>query len=156
MDRDLDEMEARLDAAQAAQYKAVGVTMEGWDYYYKGKLVNIFLDLHRPDNSIITLNMNPEGTVNIKIVRNEKGAITGVAELTQEEIEDLFGEDDGQDWDWDNEKWNWDWDWDDELALVIVVPALHRDPGGLILRGLRGVQPGFQLVQVELGLGLGR
>lgn len=114
MDRDLDELEARLDAAQAAQYKAAGVTMEGWDYYYKGKLVNIFLDLHRPDNSIITLNMNPEGTVNIKIVRNEKGAITGVAELTQEEIEDLFGEDDGQDWDWDNEKWNWDWDWDDE------------------------------------------
>ncbi len=114
MDRDLDELEARLDAAQAAQYKAVGVTMEGWDYYYKGKLVNIFLDLHRPDNSIITLNMNPEGTVNIKIVRNEKGTITGVAELTQEEIEDLFGEDDGQDWDWDNEKWNWDWDWDDE------------------------------------------
>ena len=114
MDRDLDELEARLDAAQAAQYKAVGVTMEGWDYYYKGKLVNIFLDLNRPDNSIITLNMNPKGTVNIKIVRNEKGAITGVAELTQEEIEDLFGEDDGQDWDWDNEKWNWDWDWDDE------------------------------------------
>ena len=116
MDRDLDELEARLDAAQAAQYKAAGVTMEGRNYYYKGELVNIFLDLHRPDNSIITLNMNPEGTVNIKIVRNEKGAITGVAELTQEEIEDLFGEDDGQDWDWDwdNEKWNWDWDWDDE------------------------------------------
>lgn len=114
MDRDLDELEARLDAAQAAQYKAAGVTMEGRNYYYKGELVNIFLDLHRPDDSIITLNMNPKGTVNIKIVRNEKGAITGVAELTQEEIEDLFGEDDGQDWDWDNEKWNWDWDWDDE------------------------------------------
>ncbi len=114
MDRDLDELEARLDAAQAAQYKAAGVTMEGRNYYYKGELVNIFLDLNRPDNSIITLNMNPKGTVNIKIVRNEKGAITGVAELTQEEIEDLFGEDDGQDWDWDNEKWNWDWDWDDE------------------------------------------
>ncbi len=116
MDRDLDELEARLDAAQAAQYKAVGVTMEGWDYYYKGELVNIFLDLHRPDNSINTLNMNPEGTVNIKIVRNEKGAITGVAELTQEEIEDLFGEDDGQDWDWDQD-WDdeeWDWDWDNE------------------------------------------
>ncbi len=116
MDRDLDEMEARLDAAQAAQYKAVGVTMEGWDYYYKGKLVNIFLDLHRPDNSIITLNMNPEGTVNIKIVRDKSGKITGVTELTQEEIEELFGEDDGQDWDWDQD-WDdeeWDWDWDNE------------------------------------------
>ena len=118
MDRDLDELEARLDAAQAAQYKAVGVTMEGWDYYYKGKLVNIFLDLHRPDNSIITLNMNPKGTVNIKIVRDKSGKITGVAELTQTEIEELFGEDDGQDWDWDwDEDWDdedWDWDWDNE------------------------------------------
>lgn len=116
MDSELDELKAWLDTLQAVQYKAVGVTMEGRDYYYKGELVNIFLDLHRPDNSIITLNMNPEGTVNIKIVRNEKGAITGVAELTQEEIEELFGEDDGQDWDWD-EDWDdedWDWDWDNE------------------------------------------
>ena len=139
MDRDLDELEARLDAAQAAQYKAVGVTMEGWDYYYKGKLVNIFLDLHRPDNSIITLNMNPEGTVNIKIVRNEKGDITGAAELTQEEIEELFGEDDDQDWDWD-EDWDdedWDWDWDNEkwaeeekrLAEEYAVHGVIRQDG---------------------------
>lgn len=141
MDRDLDELEARLDAAQAAQYKAVGVTMEGWDYYYKGKLVNIFLDLHRPDNSIITLNMNPEGTVNIKIVRNEKGDITGAAELTQEEIEELFGEDDGQDWDWDwDQDWDdeeWDWDWDNEkwaeeekqLAEEYAVHGVIRQDG---------------------------
>ncbi|MCI9215011.1 MAG: M56 family metallopeptidase [Oscillospiraceae bacterium] len=116
MDSELDELKAWLDTLQAVQYKAVGVTMEGRDYYYKGELVNIFLDLHRPDNSINTLNMNPEGTINIKIVRNEKGDITGAAELTQEEIEELFGEDDGQDWDWD-EDWDddeWDWDWDNE------------------------------------------
>ncbi len=143
MDRDLDELEARLDAAQAAQYKAVGVTMEGWDYYYKGKLVNIFLDLHRPDNSIITLNMNPEGTVNIKIVRDKSGKITGVTELTQEEIEDLFGEDDGQDWDWDqdwDQDWDdeeWDWDWDNEkwaeeekqLAEEYAVHGVIRQDG---------------------------
>ena len=141
MDRDLDELEARLDAAQAAQYKAVGVTMEGWDYYYKGKLVNIFLDLHRPDNSIITLNMNPKGTVNIKIVRDKSGKITGVAELTQTEIEELFGEDDGQDWDWDwDEDWDdedWDWDWDNEkwaeeekrLAEEYAVHGVIRQDG---------------------------
>ena len=128
MDSELDELKAWLDTLQAVQYKAVGVTMEGWDYYYKGKLVNIFLDLHRPDNSIITLNMNPEGTVNIKIVRNEKGAITGVAELTQEEIEELFGEDDGQDWDWDDEDWDWDWDnekWAEEEKRLAEEYAVH-------------------------------
>lgn len=116
MDSELDELKAWLDTLQAVQYKAAGVTIEGRDYYYKGELVNIFLDLHRPDNSINTLSMNPKGTVNIKIVRNEKGDITGAAELTQEEIEELFGEDDGQDWDWDQD-WDdeeWDWDWDNE------------------------------------------
>lgn len=116
MDSELDELKAWLDTLQAVQYKAAGVTIEGRDYYYKGELVNIFLDLHRPDNSINTLSMNPKGTVNIKIVRNEKGDITGAAELTQEEIEELFGEDDDQDWDWD-EDWDdedWDWDWDNE------------------------------------------
>lgn len=128
MDSELDELKAWLDTLQAVQYKAVGVTMEGRDYYYKGELVNIFLDLHRPDNSIITLNMNPEGTVNIKIVRNEKGAITGVAELTQEEIEELFGEDDGQDWDWDDEEWDWDWDnekWAEEEKQLAEEYAVH-------------------------------
>lgn len=128
MDSELDELKAWLDTLQAVQYKAVGVTMEGRDYYYKGELVNIFLDLHRPDNSINTLNMNPEGTVNIKIVRNEKGDITGAAELTQEEIEELFGEDDGQDWDWDDEEWDWDWDnekWAEEEKRLAEEYAAH-------------------------------
>ncbi len=139
MDSELDELKAWLDTLQAVQYKAAGVTIEGRDYYYKGELVNIFLDLHRPDNSINTLSMNPKGTVNIKIVRNEKGDITGAAELTQEEIEELFGEDDDQDWDWD-EDWDdedWDWDWDNEkwaeeekrLAEEYAVHGVIRQDG---------------------------
>ena len=86
---ELEKLEAELDRKQDAEYKAVGVTIEGKNRYYQGKLVNIFLD-RRPDSSFYTLDINPQGTVNIKIVRGADNQITGVAYLTQAEIEELF------------------------------------------------------------------
>lgn len=94
MDRgeEWDETEKALEEEQLAQYRAVGVTKSGKNYYYQGHLVNIFLDIHRPNQSFYTLAMNPAGTVNVKIVRAEDGQITGVAYMTEEEIEELFGD----------------------------------------------------------------
>lgn len=108
-------LESWLDAAQAAQYKAVGVTVDGTDYYYQGKLVNVFLD-QSGNSGVYTLSTNPAGTVNIRIVRNAEGAVTGAVELTREEIAELFGEDfESVKWDVLREKDDeWDWDWDDE------------------------------------------
>ena len=80
----------KWEEAQAAEYKAVGVTTDGKNYYYKGKLVRIFLDVW--SESSCTLNQNPKGTVNIKIVRDKKNKITGVAYLTKAEVTKLFGE----------------------------------------------------------------
>lgn len=77
------------DTALKEAYKAVGVTIDGKKYYYQGKLVNIFLD-HRENSSFYNLAMNPEGSVNIKIVRNADNTITGVAPLTQAEIDRYF------------------------------------------------------------------
>jgi beta-lactamase regulating signal transducer with metallopeptidase domain len=91
-----DRQEKEWEAAQKAEYQAAGVTMDGKDYYYQGQLVNIFLDI-RPNKSFYTLNMNPEGTVNIKIVRNADNRITGVAGLTDAEMIELFGDEDGPD-----------------------------------------------------------
>ncbi|MCI8688881.1 MAG: hypothetical protein HFF87_01035 [Oscillibacter sp.] len=92
---EFDELEEKREKewaeAQMAEYRAAGVTMDGKDYYYKGELVRIFLDI-RPNKSFYTLNMNPKGTVNIKIVRNEKNEITGVAYMTEEEVTELFGD----------------------------------------------------------------
>ena len=62
--------------------------MEGKDFYYQGQLVNIFLD-QRPDKSVWTLNQNPAGTVNVKILRDAGGAITGAAYLTAAEAAEL-------------------------------------------------------------------
>lgn len=136
LDEDLEALKAELDRKQTEEYKAVGVTASGGDYYYQGKLVNVFLD-QRANGSFNTLDMNPKGTVNVKILRDAEDKITGVAELTQAEVTELFGEDyenvrwdvlqekeadhwdDDWDWDWDDEKWDWDdekwdWDWDNE------------------------------------------
>jgi len=94
-DDEFDELEEKRkkewDEAQRAEYQAVGVTIDGKKYYYQGQLVNIFLDI-RANQSFCTLDMNPAGTVNIKIIRNTDNEITGVAYMTDEEITELFGE----------------------------------------------------------------
>lgn len=92
MDEEWDEAEKALEEEQLAQYRAVGVTKNGKNYYYKGQLVNIFLDIHKPNQSFYTLDMNPAGTVNVKIVRAEDGQITGAAYMTEVEIKELFGD----------------------------------------------------------------
>ncbi len=88
--------------AQAAEYRAVGVTMDGKDYYYQGQPVNVFLDI-RPDKAFYTLNMNPKGTVSIRIVRNENSEITGVLDMTEAEVIELLGDMDGPDEEADGE-----------------------------------------------------
>ena len=70
--------------------------MDGKDYYYQGQLVNIFFDI-RPNKSVYTLNMNPKGTVNIKIIRDTENKITGVAYMTEAEVIELLGDMDDSD-----------------------------------------------------------
>ncbi len=90
---EFDELEEKHEKewaeAQATEYQAVGVTMDGKDYYYQSQLVNIFLDI-RPNKSFYTLNMNPKGTINIKIVRDVENKITGVFYMTEAEVVELL------------------------------------------------------------------
>ncbi len=86
-----EKQEKEWAEAQAAEYQAVGITMDGKDYYYAGQLVNIFLDI-RPNKSFYTLNMNPKGTVNIKIVRDANNKITAVAYMSDAEVTELLGD----------------------------------------------------------------
>ena len=95
-----EKQEKEWAEAQAAEYRAVGVTMDGKDYYYQGQLVNIFLDI-RPNKSFYTLNMNPKGTVNIKITRDAGNKITSVAYMTEAEVTELLEDMSGDDDDWD-------------------------------------------------------
>ncbi len=94
-----DELEEKQEKewaeAQTAEYAAAGVTMDGKDYYYQGQLVNIFLDI-RADRSFYTLDLNPAGTVNIKIIRDADNKITDVAYMNEAEAGELL-EDIGDD-----------------------------------------------------------
>ncbi|MCX4341718.1 MAG: M56 family metallopeptidase [Lachnospiraceae bacterium] len=89
-DDEQDALEKAKEEEQLAQYKEVGVIQNGKNYYYEGQLVNIFLDIHMPNRSFYTLNMNPAGTVNIKIIRAQDGQITGVAYMTEAEVKELL------------------------------------------------------------------
>ena len=102
LDRDdeFDELEEKWEKeweeAQKAEYKAAGVTMDGKNYYYQGELVNIFLDV-RANKSFYTLDLNPAGTVNVKMIRNAEDKITGVVYMTDEEAAELLGDMDDPD-----------------------------------------------------------
>ncbi len=97
---EFDELEAEKEkewaAVQTAEYQAVGVTMDGKSYYYQGQLVNIFLDI-RANKSFYTLNTNPAGTVNIKIIRDTNEKITGVAYMAETEVTELLKDMSGPD-----------------------------------------------------------
>ncbi len=76
---------------QMAEYQAIGVTKDGKNYYYQKQLVNVFLDI-RPDQSFYTLDTNPAGTVNIKIIRGEDGQVTDATYMAEEEVAELLGD----------------------------------------------------------------
>ncbi len=91
-DEEKDELDKALEEEQREAYRSVGVTWNGKNCYYEGHLVNIFLDIHVPNRSFYTLDMNPAGTVNIRIIRSADGQITGVAYMTESEVGELFGD----------------------------------------------------------------
>ena len=117
-DDELDALEEKQEKewaeAQNREYQAIGVTIDGKNYYYQGRLVNVFLDARaaQGDRAFCTLNTNPSGTINIKILRNETNEIVGVAYLSEAEIVELLGSDEEEeDWDfsWAEESWDkWD------------------------------------------------
>lgn len=96
-DRQQEKKDREWEEARAAEYKTAGVTVDGKNYYYKGQLVNVFLDM-RANKSFYTLDMNPAGTVNVRILRNANDQITGAAYMTEAEVTELFGDmEDGDD-----------------------------------------------------------
>ncbi|WP_243157837.1 M56 family metallopeptidase [Anaerotruncus colihominis] len=85
-----EKREKEWDEARKAEYGAVGVTINGKNYYYQGQLVDIFLDIVQQNKSFYVLSMNPKGTVNIKILRDADNKITGVAYMTEAEVTQLL------------------------------------------------------------------
>lgn len=93
LDRDweLEALEEELERQRLAEYESYGITRDGKSYYYQGQLVNVFLD-HQSGSAFYMLDMNPNGTANIKITRGEDGVIQSVDYMTESELEELFGD----------------------------------------------------------------
>lgn len=92
MEEKSDDLEKALDEKLTEEYRMAGVVQKGKNYYYEDQLVHIFLDIHKPDERFYTLNMNPAGTVNVKILREEDGKIIGAAYMTDSEVTELLGD----------------------------------------------------------------
>ncbi len=88
---ELDKMEENLEKKILEEYKKFGITREGAAYYYQGSMVGILLD-SRPNSSFVRLEMNPEGTANIRITRDDREQIVDVGYMTEDEIKELFGD----------------------------------------------------------------
>lgn len=96
MNEERNKKEAELDKQRIAEYKEHGITVKGKSYYYKGKLVKIFMDI-RKDSSFYTLDINPKGNVNVKVTRDAAGKIKKVGRMGKAEAKELLG-------DWNEEK----------------------------------------------------
>ena len=91
LDRDWEKeaLEEELDRRLNEEYESFGITRNGKLRYYQGQLINIFLDMQQ-NRSFYTLDMNPDGTVNIKVLRGEDGRIYQVVYMTDAEAEELL------------------------------------------------------------------
>ena len=86
-----EEADRQFDTAQRQEYLKYGIYGEGKNYYYESQLAHIFLDI-RKEGSFYYLEVNPQGTVNVKVSRDENGSIESVSYMTQAEVEELFGD----------------------------------------------------------------
>lgn len=115
-------LKAERETRQLEEYKAYGITKQGSDYYYQGRLTRIFADF-QANESFITLSMNPKGTAAVKVTRNADGSIKNVGYLTETEIEELFGDD------WEED------DGDDSEAAYIPVDLKTAAAGETVFLG---------------------
>ncbi len=83
--------DSEFEEAQTEEYRAAGVTIDGKNYYYQGQLVNILMDI-RANASFYVLDMNPAGTVNIRINRDADNKIISVTYMTETEVSELLGD----------------------------------------------------------------
>lgn len=91
-DRELEALKAEEEARLAREYAAHGITKSGSAYRWKGQLVRVFLDMRSNDSSLVTLNTNPKGTVDLKVTRNADGAIAAVSPMSRAEADALLAE----------------------------------------------------------------
>ena len=90
-ERELEALKIVQENRRDEEYRALGITHEGTAYYYKGERLSILLD-QRENQSLVTLQTDPKGTVALRIQRDKAGTIESVSYMTQAEVDDFFEE----------------------------------------------------------------
>ncbi len=150
LDRDWEweRTKAELEKQRLAEYAAHGVTREGGAYYYQGSMVYIFLDQSGVFRNIHCLDMNPAGSVSVKVIRDEDDRIQRVENLTPAEVAELLGESDEED--------GWD-DLEEDGRRTVPVEIDRMGDGEFVWLGTFRLDKGDQLlyrVSAETGEGL--
>lgn len=91
---DLNQWKRKAEQEDATQYQEWGITRVGQDFYYQNQLVRVFFDKYDKEDVIRTLQLNPAGTVDVKVTRSIRNKIISVAYMTEEEVTELFGTED--------------------------------------------------------------
>lgn len=93
LDATEEELEKQLESAQVQEYLEHGIVSDGnlKTFYYESQLVHLFLDI-RKEKSFYFLQVNPQGTVNVKVTRDENNHIKSVDYMTDAEVAALFGD----------------------------------------------------------------
>ena len=84
----------KTEASHAEEYKAWEIQLVDGAYYYQNQRVRIFMDM-RANQSFENFSHDEQGSVDIRLTRDEGGSIVRVDYLTQEEADELLGELDG-------------------------------------------------------------
>ncbi len=88
-----EELEKQDETARKQEYLEHGIVSDQnlKTFYYESQLVHIFLDI-RKEKSFYFLQVNPQGTVNVKVTRDENNHIESVDYMTDAEVTALFGD----------------------------------------------------------------
>ena len=83
--------DAMTEELRVQEYQAWGITNSRERYYYRNQTVRVFLDV-RQDGSFQALEVNPQGTADVKVTRDSGGFIQKVEYLSTAEAESLLAD----------------------------------------------------------------
>ena len=73
------------------EYKVYNITVKNKNYYYKGKRIRIFQDIKR-DKSFVRSFVDNKGSIDIRILRNDKDKIKRVKKISKKKANEILKE----------------------------------------------------------------
>lgn len=92
-EEEMEALRAQLEQERLEELRAWGITKEGRHYSYKGKLIRVLVEVQPDRFQTTTLETNPQGEVDVQVLRNREGNIREVSEMPKGQLDQYFAED---------------------------------------------------------------